>query len=97
MLLTLQQQASSVVSYHSSFNDEKKYETVCGLAVLPVRTKSNGTLPNVNCVGPALKADFEGDDIVDEAINFFRANILFKSYEVRGPADKVLIYLTVFI
>ena len=48
-------------------------------------------------LGPAIKADFETDDIVDEAINFFRANILFKYYEVKGPADKVLIYLTVFI
>ena len=48
-------------------------------------------------LGPAPKADFEGDDIIDEAINQFRANILFKNYDVRGPADKTLIYLTVFI
>ena len=48
-------------------------------------------------IGPALKADFETDDIVDEAINYFRANIMFKYFEVKGGADKVLIYLTVFI
>ena len=34
---------------------------------------------------------------MDEAIAQFRANIFFKNYEVRGPADKVIIYLTVFI
>ena len=48
-------------------------------------------------LGPAPKADFEDEDIVDEAIQQFRANILFKNYDVRGPADKTLIFLTVFI
>ena len=48
-------------------------------------------------IGPAPKADFEGDDVIDEAISQFRANIFFKNYEVRGPADKVIIYLTVYI
>ena len=28
-----------------------------------------------------------GDDIVDEAIAFFRANVLFKSFEPKGGAD----------
>ena len=35
--------------------------------------------------------------MIDEAISQFRANIFFKNYEVRGPADKVIIYLTVYI
>ncbi len=48
-------------------------------------------------IGPAPKANFDGDDVIDEAIQQFRANILFKNFEVRGPADKVIIYLTVFI
>ena len=39
----------------------------------------------------------EEDDIVDEALTFFRAQVLFQNYEVRGPADKTLIFLTVFI
>ena len=37
-----------------------------------------------------------GDDIVDEAIAFFRANVLFKSFEPKGGADLLLIYLTLF-
>ena len=36
-------------------------------------------------------------DIVDEAVVFFRANVMFKSFEVKGGADRVLIYLTMFI
>ena len=37
------------------------------------------------------------EDIVDEALTFFRAQVYFKNYAVQGPADKTLIYLTVFI
>ena len=37
------------------------------------------------------------DDVIDEAITQFRANILFKNYNIKGSADKVIIYLTVFI
>lgn len=36
-------------------------------------------------------------DIVDEAIAFFRANVLFRNFEITGPADKLLVYLTLYI
>lgn len=36
------------------------------------------------------------DDIIDDALNFFRANVLFRNFEVRSGADKTLIYLTLF-
>jgi hypothetical protein len=39
----------------------------------------------------------EGQDIVDEAITYFRANVLFKNYEFLGDADKLLMYLTLCI
>jgi len=34
------------------------------------------------------------DDIIDEVLTYFRANVLFRNFEVRGGADKTLIYLT---
>ncbi len=37
------------------------------------------------------------DDIVDEAIRLFRANVLFRNFEVLGGGDRVLVYLTLFI
>jgi actin related protein 2/3 complex subunit 3 len=37
------------------------------------------------------------DDVVDEAIRLFRANVLFRNFEVQGGADRVLVYLTLFI
>lgn len=35
--------------------------------------------------------------MVDEALYYFRANVLFRSFEVNGDADRVLAYLTLFI
>ena len=36
-------------------------------------------------------------DVVDEALKFFKANVLFRNFEVTCPSDKTLIYLTLFI
>jgi len=37
------------------------------------------------------------DDVVDEAIRLFRANVLFRNFEVQGGGDRILVYLTLFI
>lgn len=57
------------------------------MALLPVNTKFKG---------PAPPGD-GSNDIVSEAIYFFKANVFFKSYEIKSPADRVLIYLTLYI
>ena len=36
----------------------------------------------------------EKEDIIDEVLTYFRANVLFRNFDVRGSADKTLIYLT---
>ena len=36
-------------------------------------------------------------DIIDEALSFFRANVLFRKFDVKSPADKLLVYLTFYI
>jgi len=38
--------------------------------------------------------DEEGEDIIDEAISFYRANVLFRNYEIHGGADRIILYLT---
>lgn len=45
----------------------------------------------------SAKADPSTDDIIDEAITLFRANCLFRNFEIKGNADRVLIYLILFI
>lgn len=74
-------------AYHSSFN-EVDAARVCGMSVLPLK---GGTK------GPAPKANPGDEDIIDEAIKFYRANVLFASFEVKGPADRCLIFLTLYI
>jgi actin related protein 2/3 complex subunit 3 len=36
------------------------------------------------------------DDILDEVLFFFKANVLFKHFEVKGGADRILIYMTLY-
>jgi actin related protein 2/3 complex, subunit 3 len=42
-------------------------------------------------------ADPEQADIVDETLDLFRANSLFRNFEIKGPADRLLIVLILFI
>jgi actin related protein 2/3 complex subunit 3 len=73
--------------YHSSFNNVQA-QTVCGASVLPIKTAFKG---------PANPCPADQMDIIDEAIDFFRANVLFRQYDPQGPADRVLCYLTIYI
>ncbi|KAI4878576.1 hypothetical protein NFI96_033801 [Prochilodus magdalenae] len=36
-------------------------------------------------------------DIIDEAIYYFKANVFFKNYEIKNEADRTLIYVTLYI
>uniref|UniRef100_A0A7S2RTT1 Actin-related protein 2/3 complex subunit 3 n=1 Tax=Mucochytrium quahogii TaxID=96639 RepID=A0A7S2RTT1_9STRA len=75
-------------AYHSKFNAEEDVNHVCGMSVLPLKTSVKG---------PAPRASDDEEDIVDEAVKLFRANVLFASFEVKGGADRVLIFLTLYI
>ena len=37
------------------------------------------------------------EDILDEVIKYFKPNVLFRNFEVKGTADRVLIYLTIYV
>ena len=74
-------------AYHSSFNDWTGPQA-CGCALLPLKTKVRG---------PAAQGKPDEKDILDEVLEYFRANVLFRTYEVKGPADRVLLYLTFYV
>ena len=46
--------------------------------------------------GPAYPANSDYD-IIDECLDLFRANSLFKNFEIQSPADRILIYGILFI
>ena len=50
-----------------------------------------------NITGPAPLLSSNEEDIVDEAIKYYRPNLLYKNYDLKGPADNTLIYLMVYI
>ena len=69
------------------------------MAILPLKTKTKGPSPllNGNEVSLCLFTDNNSEDVVDEAIALFRANSFFRNFEIKGEADRVLIYLILFI
>ena len=81
-------------SYHSVFNKADIKQKYCGIPVFEFKEKKTPTLDSTK-----LKVDLKQIelDIIDEAIIYFRANVLFKNFNIEGDADKLLVYITVFI
>jgi actin related protein 2/3 complex subunit 3 len=44
-----------------------------------------------------LQAAPDAMDIIDETLDLFRANSLFRNFEIKGPADRLLIILILFV
>jgi hypothetical protein len=44
-----------------------------------------------------LAADPSQTDIIDETLDLFRANSLFRNFEIKGPADRTLIVLILYV
>lgn len=60
---------------------------VGNIVLLPLNTKFRG---------PAYPANSDYD-IIDECLDLFRANSFFKNFEIKSPADRLLIYGILFI
>jgi actin related protein 2/3 complex subunit 3 len=44
-----------------------------------------------------VDAAHESYDPLDEALELFRANTFFRNFEIKGPADRLLIYGILFV
>ncbi|OOF96778.1 hypothetical protein ASPCADRAFT_506389 [Aspergillus carbonarius ITEM 5010] len=88
-------------AYHSIFLEDRDVPVIGNFPVLPLRTRTRGpayTLPPLPpTADPEVPADSESYDCVDEILSLFRANVLFRNFEINGPADRMLIYGTLFI
>ncbi|VDP48141.1 unnamed protein product [Heligmosomoides polygyrus] len=71
-------------AYHSKIEPEL---LIANMALLPLRT---------NFKGPAPRTSAEVD-IIDEALMYFKPNIFFREFEIKGASDRTLIYLTLYI
>uniref|UniRef100_A0A6U2BHX2 Actin-related protein 2/3 complex subunit 3 n=1 Tax=Hemiselmis andersenii TaxID=464988 RepID=A0A6U2BHX2_HEMAN len=77
---------------HSAFNS-REVRQIAGASLLPFRTSCKGPV-NTSKIS---SFEEEGEDIIDEAISYYRANVLFRNYEIHGGADRILLYLTLYI
>lgn len=44
-----------------------------------------------------LCLETDGEDIIDEALQYFKPNIFFREFEIKNASDRTLIYLTLYI
>lgn len=78
-------------SYHTVFT-ETTYNKACDFALVPFKQSKE---PNLDY--KLIKSKDSKIDIIDECLTYFRANILFKNFSIKSDADKIIVYLTVFI
>lgn len=80
--------------YHSSFNDDS-HPMACGCVMPPIRgiSRADFTSAEAENGGAGNQTDH---DVVDEVLYLFRAVVFFRTYDVQGPGDKLLIYLMLF-
>lgn len=86
-------------AYNSIFlsTPSNTYHQVGNFPLLPLRTRVRGpayTLPPVSNL-PASQSpepDDESYDALDEVLSLYRANVLFRNFEIQGPPDRLLVY-----
>ncbi|CDS37316.1 arp2:3 complex 21 kda subunit [Echinococcus multilocularis] len=75
-----------MATYHSKFTSASR--RVGNMAILPLRSKVRGPAPQ----DPNLE-----EDIIDEALMYFKPLTFFRNYEFKTDADRVLVYLVLYI
>merc|ERR1712034_98341 len=75
--------------FHSSLEVEV-HKVIGNMAILPIRQTVKGN----SVKGPAM--DTKERDIIDETLDLFKANILFKNFEMKDTVDRVLVYITLY-
>ena len=71
-------------------------------ALLPLRTRTRGPAYTLPALPPGtseleIDPDSESYDPLDEILSLFRANTFFRNFEIKGPADRLLIYGILFV
>ncbi|KAF2666369.1 ARP2/3 complex subunit Arc18 [Microthyrium microscopicum] len=89
-------------AYHSVFLDEPNQQLIGNFAILPLRTRTRGPAQQLPALAAgdtdlSIDASHESYDPLDEVLALFRANTFFRNFEIKGPADRVLIYGILFV
>ncbi|MCJ1374600.1 subunit of the Arp2/3 complex [Loxospora ochrophaea] len=89
-------------AYHSIFLQDQDVRVIGNTALLPLRTRTRGPAYTLPLLPPSTSAidvdpDSESYDPLDEVLSLFRANTFFRNFEIKGPADRLLIYGILFV
>jgi len=89
-------------AYHSIILGDQGVQLIGNFPLLPLRTKTRGpayTLPALpSSTNPLdVDPDSESYDCLDEILSLFRANTFVRNFEIKGPADRMLIYGILFL
>lgn len=89
-------------AYHSIFLGDQEVQLIGNFPLLPLRTKTRGPAYTLPALPPTtspldVDPDSESYDILDETLSLFRANTFFRNFEIKGPADRHLIYGILFL
>ncbi|GAB7343749.1 hypothetical protein MBLNU457_1725t2 [Dothideomycetes sp. NU457] len=89
-------------AYHSVFLDEPNQQTIGNISLLPLRTRTRGPAQQLPPLSGdvdelSIEANHESYDVLDETIALFRANTFFRNFEIKGPADRTLIYGILYV
>ncbi|OJD10489.1 hypothetical protein AJ78_08516 [Emergomyces pasteurianus Ep9510] len=89
-------------AYHSIFLQEADAPTIGNFPLLPLRTRTRGPAYTLPPVPPGtsefnVDPDSESYDCLDEILSLYRANTFFRNFEIKGPADRMLIYGILFV
>mmetsp|Transcript_9436 Transcript_9436/g.14238 ORF Transcript_9436/g.14238 Transcript_9436/m.14238 type:complete len:176 (-) Transcript_9436:172-699(-) len=76
-------------AYHSKLQQQAVGDA-CGISILPIKTRIRGP-------APLLDPEGNDEDIIDEALFYFRANVMFRNFAIEAYADRNIIYLTFYI
>lgn len=88
-------------AYHSVFLDEPNQQLIGNFALLPLRTRTRGPAQQLSPLAGISELEVEPSnesyDPLDEVLALFRANTFFRNFEIKGPADRVLIYGILYV
>ncbi|MCJ1224195.1 subunit of the Arp2/3 complex [Toensbergia leucococca] len=89
-------------AYHSIFLQDQDVRIIGNIALLPLRTRTRGPAYVLPALPPStshldIDPDSESYDLLDEVLSLFRANTFFRNFEIKGPADRLLIYGILFV
>lgn len=79
----------SIKSYQAYHSQIREYNSSIGnMAILPLRTQSRGPAPST----PNIE-----QDVIDESLYYFKANVFFRTYEIKVGIERCYMFNIIYL